>query len=167
MSRPSRSAKFNALIAFWASAAVCISMNALRRLIPVAESRSSLTDNTVPNLPNLPARVSSVAESGRLFTWSLVLTVGPLVGERQRIRLAPVYRKSNALARLVAGRQHTARPPLVVGAELARLRRPRKSKWSGGGGGNRTRVRKCSAVGSTCLFASIVLTASNPTDRAH
>src|SRR5436190_10733648 len=120
MSRPSRSAKFNALIAFWASAAVCISMNALRRLIPVAESRSSLTDNTVPNLPNLPARVSSVAESGRLFTWSLVLTVGPLVGERQRIRLAPVYRKSDALARLVAGRQHTARPRLVVGVELAR-----------------------------------------------
>jgi len=32
---------------------------------------------------------------------------------------------------------------------------------------NRTRVRKPSAISSTCVVASIVLTGSNPTDRAH
>ena len=32
----------------------------------------------------------------------------------------------------------------------------------GGGGGNRTRVRKCSALGSTCLAASFRLTGSPP-----
>ena len=35
----------------------------------------------------------------------------------------------------------------------------------GGGGGNRTRVRKSSAIGSTCLSTSISLTTSYPTGR--
>ncbi len=39
--------------------------------------------------------------------------------------------------------------------------------WSGGGGGSRTRVRKPSAVGSTCLAESIVLAEGNPTGRAN
>ena len=37
----------------------------------------------------------------------------------------------------------------------------------GGGGGNRTRVRKSSAVGSTCLADSIVLTACYPNGREN
>ena len=36
---------------------------------------------------------------------------------------------------------------------------------NGGGGGNRTRVRKLSAIGSTCLAASINLTDHYPTGR--
>jgi len=36
---------------------------------------------------------------------------------------------------------------------------------NGGGGGNRTRVRKFSALGSTCLSASIDLTGRYPTGR--
>jgi len=35
----------------------------------------------------------------------------------------------------------------------------------GGGGGDRTRVRKSSAFGSTCLSTSIHLTACYPTGR--
>ena len=35
----------------------------------------------------------------------------------------------------------------------------------GGGGGNRTRVRKSSAIGSTCLSRSISLTDHYPTGR--
>ena len=39
---------------------------------------------------------------------------------------------------------------------------PIPSAGIGGGGGNRTRVRKCSALGSTCLAASFRLTGSPP-----
>lgn len=35
----------------------------------------------------------------------------------------------------------------------------------GGGGGNRTRVRKSSAVSSTCVALSIQLTEASPTGR--
>lgn len=35
----------------------------------------------------------------------------------------------------------------------------------GGGGGNRTRVRKSSAISSTCLAWSIILTVDPPTGR--
>ncbi|KTC87019.1 hypothetical protein Lbru_0248 [Legionella brunensis] len=35
----------------------------------------------------------------------------------------------------------------------------------GGGGGNRTRVRKSSAVSSTCVALSIRLTVASPTGR--
>ena len=37
----------------------------------------------------------------------------------------------------------------------------------GGGGGNRTRVRKPSAIGSTCLALSLVLTGCYPTGREN
>ena len=38
----------------------------------------------------------------------------------------------------------------------------RLSRRNGGGGGNRTRVRKHSAFGSTCLAASLILAAAPP-----
>ena len=37
----------------------------------------------------------------------------------------------------------------------------------GGGGGNRTRVRKSSAFGSTCVVDRLYLTEYRPTDRAR
>ena len=48
------------------------------------------------------------------------------------------------------------------------LKKPSKDGfgwWNGGGGGNRTRVRKYSAVRSTCLAMSLSLIARYPTGR--
>ena len=42
-----------------------------------------------------------------------------------------------------------------------------KHYFNGGGGGNRTRVRKSSTVGSTCLADSIYLTFSYPNGRKN
>ena len=46
---------------------------------------------------------------------------------------------------------------------------PTENGWGfiiGGGGGNRTHVRKLSTFGSTCLAQSLVLTGDRPTGRA-
>ena len=45
------------------------------------------------------------------------------------------------------------------------LERSAQADDIGGGGGNRTRVRKTSAYGSTCLSASLNLTGCYPTGR--
>ena len=62
-------------------------------------------------------------------------------------------------------------PQEAEGIQSLRQReRPTRPGWPwgiGGGGGNRTRVRELSALGSTCLSASIHLTHGYPTGREN
>jgi hypothetical protein len=66
--RPSKRVAFSAPAAVRASAVVFISTKPLLRCRPVAASRFSFTESTVPNRPNASVSISSVAEGGKLLT---------------------------------------------------------------------------------------------------